>query len=35
VLYHQPRGANEAGQRFIQAGFEGRVVVAKDLDVFY
>lgn len=35
VLYHQPRGANEAGQRFIQAGFDGRVVVAKDLDVFH
>jgi ribonuclease Z len=34
VLYHQPRGANEAGRRFIQAGFDGRVVVANDLDVF-
>lgn len=34
VLYHQPRGNNEAGQHFIQAGFGGRVVVAKDLDVF-
>ena len=34
VLYHQTRGDNEAGQRFIQAGFDGRIVVAKDLDVF-
>jgi len=35
VLYHQTRGANEEGQRFIQAGFDGRVVVARDLDVFH
>lgn len=34
VLYHQPRGNNEAGRQFIQAGFDGRVVVANDLDVF-
>jgi ribonuclease BN (tRNA processing enzyme) len=34
VLYHQTRGNNEAGRQFIQAGFDGRVVVANDLDVF-
>jgi ribonuclease BN (tRNA processing enzyme) len=34
VLYHQTRGDNETGRKFIQAGFGGRVVVAKDLDIF-
>jgi len=34
VLYHQTRGDNEAGRKFIQAGFGGRVVVARDLDIF-
>lgn len=35
VLYHLPRGNIEEGRQFIQAGFDGRVVVAKDLDVFH
>ena len=35
VLYHQRPGDNEAGRRFIQNGYDaGRVVVAKDLDVY-
>lgn len=34
VLYHQPRGDNEAGLQFIRAAYGGRVVVAKDLDVY-
>jgi ribonuclease BN (tRNA processing enzyme) len=34
VLYHQPRGNDEAGRKFIQAGFDGGVAVAKDLDAF-
>jgi len=33
VLYHQ-RGANEDGVRAIRAQFNGRVVVANDLDIF-
>ena len=34
VLYHLPPGDNAAGLRFIRAAYPGRVVVAKDLDVF-
>lgn len=34
VLYHQRPGSNDAGLRFIQSGYDGRVVVAKDLDVY-
>lgn len=35
VLYHQGPGPNDAGQRFIQAGYSGgRVVVARDMDIF-
>jgi ribonuclease Z len=34
VLYHQRPGPNEAGLQFIKAGYDGRVVVAKDLDIF-
>jgi len=34
VLYHLPPGDNAAGLQFIHAGYPGRVVVAKDLDVF-
>jgi len=34
ILYHQRPGNNEAGLQFIQHGYDGRVVVAKDLDVY-
>ena len=34
VLSHQRSGPNEEALRFLTAGYEGRVVVAKDLDEF-
>jgi ribonuclease Z len=34
VLYHQPPGDNEVGLRYLREHYDGRVVVAKDLDVF-
>jgi ribonuclease BN (tRNA processing enzyme) len=34
VLYHQRPGANEEAVRFLATGYEGRVVVARDLDEF-
>lgn len=34
VLYHQPPWADESGVRYIRSHYDGRVVVAKDLDVF-
>lgn len=34
VLYHQPPGSNEAGLQFLRAGYDGRIVMANDLDVF-
>jgi ribonuclease BN (tRNA processing enzyme) len=34
VLYHQRPGPNDAGLQFIRARYDGRVVVARDLDVF-
>lgn len=35
VLYHQPPWADESGLRYIRSHYDGRVVVAKDLDVFH
>lgn len=29
MLYHQPPGPNEAGLRYLTAGYDGRVVVAR------
>ena len=34
VLYHQPPGSNEAGLQFLRADYDGRIVMANDLDVF-
>lgn len=34
VLYHQRPGPNDAALQFIRARYDGRVVVAKDLDIF-
>jgi ribonuclease Z len=34
VLYHQRPGPNTAGLEFIRSRYDGRVVVANDLDVF-
>lgn len=34
VLYHQRPGPNDAVLQFMKAGYDGRVVVAKDLDIF-
>jgi ribonuclease BN (tRNA processing enzyme) len=34
VLYHQRPGPNDAALEFIRARYDGRVVVARDLDVF-
>lgn len=34
VLYHQRPGPNEEALDFLAKGYDGRVVVAKDLDVF-
>jgi ribonuclease BN (tRNA processing enzyme) len=34
VLYHQRPGPNDAALEFIRARYSGRVVVARDLDVF-
>jgi ribonuclease BN (tRNA processing enzyme) len=34
VLYHQRPGPNAAGLEFIKSRYDGRVVVANDLDVF-
>lgn len=34
VLYHQRPGPNAEALRFLAAGYGGRVVVAKDLDLF-
>ena len=35
VLYHQAPGSNDAGRKFIRDGYSGgRVVVAKDMDIF-
>lgn len=34
VLVHQPPGANDDGLRYLSARYAGRVVVARDLEIF-